>query len=130
MDRTVYINIAGKEYPMRFSLGASKKIAENFGSLKKMQDNLTGDASGEGTEAKSLEVIAYMLAVLIKQGCAYKNLFEADQPIPSNAPVKDGKYIGLEQEISMHTSLAGGDIYRTRPQSWCRDFNPHLPRGR
>lgn len=98
MDRTVYINIAGKEYPMRFSLGASKKIAEKFGSLKKMQDNLTGDASGEGTEAKSLEVIAYMLAVLIKQGCAYKNLFEADQPIPPNAPVKDGKYVGLEQE--------------------------------
>ena len=35
MDRTVYINIAGKEYPMRFSLGASKKLRRNLDPLKK-----------------------------------------------------------------------------------------------
>lgn len=98
MDRTVYINLAGKEYPMRFSLGASKVIAAKFGSLKKMQENLTGGASEDKTEEKSLEVIAYLLAVLIKQGCAYKNIFEPNLPIPPNAPVKDGKFVGLEQE--------------------------------
>ena len=107
MDRTVYIDIAGKEYPMRFSLGASKKIAEKFGSLKKMQEKLTGGESGEGTEEKYLEIIAYMLSVLIKQGCAYKNLFEAEQPIPPKAPVKDGKYIGLEpEEIEVALDMA------------------------
>ena len=107
MDRTVYINIAGKEYPMRFSLGASMAIANKFGSLKNMQKNLTGEASKDGAEEKSLEVIAYLLAILIKQGCAYKNLFEADQPIPPNAPVKDRKYIGLEaKEIEIALDMA------------------------
>ena len=94
MDRTVYIDIAGKEYPMRFSLGASMAIANKFGSLKKMQEELTNSEN----EAKALETMSYILSALIKQGCAYKNLFEQDIPARPNANIKDGKYIALEQE--------------------------------
>lgn len=94
MDRTVYINIAGKEYPMRFSLGASMAIANKFGSLKKMQQELMNSEN----EAKALETMSYILSALIKQGCAYKNLFEQDIPVQSNANIRDGKYIALEQE--------------------------------
>ena len=49
-------------------------------------------------EAKALETMSYILSALIKQGCAYKNLFEQDIPVQSNANIRDGKYIALEQE--------------------------------
>ena len=69
-------------------------IANKFGSLKKMQEELTNSEN----EAKALETMSYILSALIKQGCAYKNLFEQDIPARPNANIKDGKYIALEQE--------------------------------
>lgn len=96
MDRTVYIEIAGKQYPMRFSVGASIAITKKFGSLQKMANNLKrGD---DVDEEKAFETIIWMAEVLIRQGCAYKNLFEPDLPLPENAPVKDGKYIPITAE--------------------------------
>ena len=35
MGKINYIEIAGKEYPMSFSMMAAKKIAEKYGSLEK-----------------------------------------------------------------------------------------------
>lgn len=96
MDRTVYIEIAGKQYPMRFSVGASIAITKKYGSLQNMANNLKrGD---DVDEEKAFETIIWMAEVLIRQGCAYKNLFESDLPIPENAPVKDGKYIPITAE--------------------------------
>lgn len=88
MDRTAYINIGKKAYPMRFSLGASIEIGKKFGDLQKMGDRMSQDSLD-----KQVGVIVWILELFIKQGCAYKNLFEADTPTPENAPVKDGKYI-------------------------------------
>lgn len=108
MDRTVYITIGKKEYPMRFSLMASKMIAQKYGSIPKMADKISGMESDE----EGLEDIAWILELLIKQGCAYKNLFEADAPIPENAPVQDGKYIPADTEtIEVGLELSDlGDI--------------------
>lgn len=93
MDRTVYLEAAGKKYPMRFSLGASMKISEKYGSLSKMADALTDMTSG-----RALETVADVTELLISQGCAYKNLFEKDMPIQEDASVKDGKYVGLTKD--------------------------------
>lgn len=93
MDRTAYLNIAGKEYPMRFSLGASIAMSKRYGSLTKMTEALDGK-----DEAKTFEELAWITELLIKQGCAYKNLFEKDVPIPDNAPVEDGRYMPLAAE--------------------------------
>lgn len=98
MDRTVYIEIGGKEYPMRFSLGAAKKLCEKYGSLEKMANTITGEGVKENT-GSTLDAITWILDLLIKQGCAYKNLFEADIPDPENAPVVDGKYTPPTLEI-------------------------------
>ena len=96
MDRTVYIEIAGKQYPMRISVGASIAITKKYGSLQNMANNLKrGD---DVDEEKAFETIIWMAEVLIRQGCAYKNLFEPDLPLPENAPVKDGKYIPITAE--------------------------------
>lgn len=93
MCKTVYIEVAGKEYPMRFSIAAAKAISEKFGSL----DNLSEALSGAG-EAETLDNVLWVVALLIQQGCAYKNLFEKDQPVPENAPVEKGKYVPLDKE--------------------------------
>lgn len=93
MCKTVYIEVAGKEYPMRFSIAAAKAISEKFGSL----DNLSEALSGAG-EAETLDNVLWVVALLIQQGCAYKNLFEKDQPVPENAPVENGKYVALDKE--------------------------------
>ena len=101
MDRTAYLNIAGKEYPMRFSLGASIAMSKRFGSLEKMTEGLDG-----GDESKTMEDLVWITELMIKQGCAYKNLFEKDVPIPDNAPVEDGKYIPLKaEEIAVGLSV-------------------------
>lgn len=98
MDRTVYIEIGDKVYPMRFSLGAAKKLCEKYGSLDKMANTITREGVKDNTE-DTLDAITWILDLLIKQGCAYKNLFEADIPAPANAPVVDGKYTPPTPEI-------------------------------
>ena len=93
MSKTVYIEVAGKEYPMRFSIAAAEAISEKFGSLDKLSEALSGAG-----EADTLDNVLWVVALLIQQGCAYKNLFEKDQPVPENAPVEKGKYVPLDKE--------------------------------
>ena len=95
MSKLAYFEIAGKVYPLSFSLMAEKKLAERYGNLSKIGDHITGD------DAKSFEEMAFVLELLIKQGCAYKNMFEADVPAYDKAPLKDGKYIPLSNEEIM-----------------------------
>lgn len=93
MNRIVYTKIAGKNYPMSFSLGAAKKIAEKFGSTQKAMDKMKKAGGNE------IDILIDMLALLISQGCAYKNYFEADIPAPDDAPLIDGKWTPLPREV-------------------------------
>ena len=95
MNRLSYMEIAGKNYPLSFSLGACKAIAKKFGSIEKMGEVLQ-DVSG--IDESTIDDILYILSVLITQGCAYKNVFEKDFPAEENAPVEDGMYIPLSPE--------------------------------
>lgn len=95
MSRITYVMIAGKSYPMSFSLGASKKIVEKFGSVEKMQATL----SRKGGDTEKLDIVIDILALLIAQGCAYKNYFEKDMPAPENAPLIEGKWEPLPRDI-------------------------------
>ena len=95
MSRLTYIKIAGKNYPMSFSLGASKKLIEKFGGVEKIQSEL----SKPGKDLEKLDLIMYVLSLLISQGCAYKNHFEKDMPVPEDSPVIDGKWVPIPQEV-------------------------------
>ena len=95
MAKITYITIVGKDYPMSFSLGAAKKIMEKYGGTGKLMKKM--DESESDTE--KLEMISDILALLIAQGCAYKNYFEADIPAPDNAPVVDGKWTPIPKDI-------------------------------
>lgn len=89
------ISIAGKEYPMSFSVMAAKKIAAEYGSIEKILDKVQAE---EGVTEEALETIIYILELLIAQGCAYKNYFEKDVPPPKDAPIIDGKWAPLPRE--------------------------------
>ena len=92
MNRIVYTKIAGKNYPMSFSLGAAKKIGEKFGTTQKAMEKMKKAGGNE------IDILIDMLALLISQGCAYKNYFEADIPAPNDAPLIDGKWTPLPRE--------------------------------
>lgn len=96
MKRLGYFEIAGKRYPLSFSLGASKAIAQKFGSISKMGETLN---NMQDMDEKTIDELTYIVSLLMHQGAAYKNVFEKDFPVPENAPVdKDGKYVALDQE--------------------------------
>lgn len=104
MNRITYIKIGEKNYPMSFSLGASKRIAQKFGSIDKVADAIIG---ADGVTEKTIDSIVFLTTILISQGCAYKNFFEADLPVEKDAPVNsEGKYIALtEEEIEVAIGL-------------------------
>lgn len=93
MSRITFVTIAGKNYPMSFSLGASKKIIEKYGGAEKMKTALE-----KAKDAQKIDMIIELLELLIAQGCAYKNYFEKDIPAPDNSPVVDGKWAPLPRE--------------------------------
>jgi len=93
MVKTSYMEIGGKKYPLRFGIGTAKAMSEKFGSMEKMID-----AMNDRPENEIIDALVWMIEALIRQGCAYKNIFEADFPIPNDAPVKEGKYIPLTKE--------------------------------
>ena len=95
MGKITYIKIAGRSYPMSFSLGASKKIIQRYGSSQKMNAAL----QEEGDESKKIDMVVWILSLLIAQGCAYKNYFEADIPAPEDAPIIDGKWVPVDQNV-------------------------------
>lgn len=91
MERCVYINIGGKEYPMRMTLLAREEIHKKYGSISEMLKEFK-------KEETCITTYLDVTHLLITQGCEYKNVFEKDVPHPENAPVKDGKYIPLTRE--------------------------------
>lgn len=93
MSRIVYVKIAGKNYPMSFSLGASKKIIGKYGSADKMKS-----AMEKSKDTEKIDLVTDMIELLTAQGCAYMNYFEKDMPKPDDAPIVDGKWTPLSRE--------------------------------
>lgn len=94
MSRIVYAKIAGKSYPMSFSLGASKKIIGKYGSAEKMKSTLE-----KSKDMDKIDLVTEMIELLTAQGCAYMNYFEKDMPKPDDAPIVDGKWTALPRDV-------------------------------
>lgn len=99
MKKSVYINLAGKNYPLNFSLGACKIIVKELGSLENFEKTLTDKFNEE-----TIDKIETILQALIAQGCAYKNLFEIDagiftDKIENPALNKDGRFEPVTKEM-------------------------------
>ena len=94
MSRIVFVKIAGKSYPMSFSLGASKKIIGKYGSAEKMKTALE-----KSKDTDKIDLVTEMIELLTAQGCAYMNYFEKDMPKPDDAPIVDGKWTALPRDV-------------------------------
>lgn len=65
----VYINLAGREYPLCYSWRASKLLREKFGSMDAMSDALHGKGEkGEKKIVASADAINYVLKILLEAG--------------------------------------------------------------
>ena len=110
MNRISYMEIAGKQYPLSFSLGATKAISKRFGSTEKMISVLT---EIKDVDENTIDDLSFIIEALIKNGCEYMNIFCKNDPVPENAPVEDGKYIPLsahEIEVGIQISECGDII--------------------
>lgn len=107
MSKLTYVEIAGKTYPMSFSLGASKKLISGYGSISELQKALE-----QGSELEQLTMISKIVELLIAQGCAYKNFFECDIPAPQDAPIdSNGRWTPLSAE-AIEAAVSVDDVGR------------------
>lgn len=80
MNRISEIEIAGKKYPLNFSVKAAKTVDEKFGSL----DGISGVIGAAEDFSTNLYNIHWMLCLLMQQGAAYKKLADGEEvEIPS-----------------------------------------------
>lgn len=110
MKKSIYIRLAGRDYPLNFSLGACKVITKELGSLDKLEKTLA-----ENFDADTIDKISTILCTLIAQGCAYKNIFEIDPGIydvdeaENPALGEDGKFRALKKD-ELEIALGFEDI--------------------
>lgn len=91
----VTIKLAGKDYPMSFSVMATKKISAKYGDVNSFLNSLSNKGL---TDVVVLDEFIDILEILIHQGCAYKNYFEKDMPVKDTDPVIEGKWTPLPRE--------------------------------
>jgi len=72
-----YIELLGKKYPLCFSLAATEKLNDAFGSMEKMTEAVTGNNVGD--MAKAIDII---LTVLMEAGRKYCKVTGQECPEP------------------------------------------------
>lgn len=105
MNRITYMELAGKQYPLSFSLAASKAIAAKYGDITKIGEVLSFEKFGE----KEVDTIIDIITILISQGAAYKNMFEADLPCHEKSDIRDGRYYAPSRE-EIESAIGFGDL--------------------
>ena len=88
--KSVEVEIEGKQYPMRFSLGAAKKITNRYGSIKKFgkifegafDDDGENESQDNGELEKVLFEMVWVLSVLIEQGCKWRKIVTGEEIKP------------------------------------------------
>lgn len=76
MKRITYVEIAGKNCPLLFSLGAAKKMADKFGSLEKA---FSGISSAKETTGTVIDAIIFTLVTMNDQALQYLRIFENEE---------------------------------------------------
>jgi len=72
-----YINFLGTDYPLCFSMAASRKLSETFGGFDKMQEKL-----GSGDVAVLADVVDKILEILMEAGRIYCRMAKLECPEP------------------------------------------------
>lgn len=79
-----YIELLGKQYPLCFSLSATKALSDKFGDLTAMQKKI-----GDADLAVQADAICSMLSILLEAGQRYCRVAGLDCPPPLECDVGD-----------------------------------------
>lgn len=91
------ISIGGKNYPMCFSVKAAQEVSLRYGGL----EHVAAGISEGGTE-KILGEVVWLLALMIGQGAARRNLLEGAGEKPATE-----EEIGILMDVSDLANLQG-----------------------
>lgn len=72
--RTPEFTVGGKAYPLNFSVRAAKEVTERYGDISQI-----GDAFQTENLVKTMEESIWLLALMMNQGIARRNLLEGKQ---------------------------------------------------
>lgn len=79
MNRVIELDIAGKAYPLNFSVKAARTIDEKYGGIEKMAESFENEGVG-----KIMSVLSDVTHLLMEQGAAYERLInEKEIEVPS-----------------------------------------------
>jgi len=73
MNRITEIEIAGRKYPLNFSIRAAKEVAKKYGDISNV-----GDAFTDKPMDEMMDEATWILALLIDQGAAYKRVVDGE----------------------------------------------------
>lgn len=73
MNRITEMEIAGKKYPLNFSLKAAREVAKRYGDISNVTDAFNGKAVDE-----MMDEAAWILALLLQQGAEYKKVVDGE----------------------------------------------------
>ena len=99
--RISYIELLGNKYPLCFSLSATEKLIEEFGSLEEMQNALSSN---------SIKAINATLDVLMEAGRRYCEVAHIDCPAP--LPCRPADLIDLSDPSAVSaifSAMSGGN---------------------
>lgn len=101
MSRITEIEIAGKKYPLNFSVKAAKEVSKRYGGV----ENVT-EAFSSGKVDEMMDEATWILAVLMEQGSAYKKIIDGEE---IEAPTKEELEIimGVSDFANIQDALMG-----------------------
>ncbi len=106
MSRIVEFEIAGRKYPLNFSVKAAEVVSERYGGLENITEMFSGKSSGE-----MMREAIFLVHLLIEQGIAYKRLVDGEEiagiSLEDLAVIMGPSDFGKMQEALMGAMMAG-----------------------
>lgn len=73
MNRITELEIAGRKYPLNFSVKAAKEVSKRYGDISSV-----GDAFSDKPLDEMMDEATWLLALLLEQGAAYKKAMDGE----------------------------------------------------
>lgn len=107
MERIRQITLAGKSYPLNFSVKAARAVDEKYGSL----DQIGGIFGSAPEFSQNLYNIHWLLRLLMEQGAAYTRLVDGesiDLPTEDDLEILVGLHNLLDVQAALLESIGFG----------------------
>lgn len=104
IDKTVYADIGGKQYPIPFNLNVIEQVAEHFGGLEKLPAIFLGGS-------KNMKHEKWLLTVMVNEGIDILNDDGKNRPFFSEKQIgrlirTPGEWRAVEAQMSVAISAS------------------------